>query len=323
MTTKVTEQQIKSYLLGELSEEEAERLEESLFTDDEVFSEVQAAEMSLVDEYVRNELSHEARTRFETQYLVTAERRQKVSEARLFHDELNAIRPMPEISQEKAGWFERAFGSWRFPAMQYASAALVLVLAISTGWLFYDGWKTRNELAMTRNSLVNSQTALNEQLAEKENELKEKLAEQRGNDSESLSALQTEVENLRRQLEDVKRKSPNTNTSFPQSPTIATILLPVARGGMTPITTVTITKDTKVLNVKIPVAADDGDSFEVLVKHDGNLVLKASIETTESSEGKILALALPSRAISTGKYDVVLKSNKGTEKTRSFMVAVK
>jgi hypothetical protein len=324
MTEKATEQQIKSYLLGELPEDEIEQLEESLFTDDELFSELQAAEMSLVDGYVRNELPHDERTRFEAEYLITPERRQKVSETKLFHDELNAIRPLPKISKQKAGWFEQVFGSWKLPVMQYGAAALILLMAISTGWLFYDNWKTRNQLAMAKTSLANSESVLNERLAEKEKELSNKLAEQRGEDSDSLSALQTEVDSLRRQLEDAKRKSSSSNTAIPQSPTIATILLPVARGGMNPITTVTITKETKVLNVRIPVAADDGDTFDVVVNHEGNPVMKKSpVKTTEGAEGKILALALPSRAISAGKYDIVLKSKNGTEKTRSFMVAVK
>ena len=323
MTDKATEQ-IKSYLLGELREDEVEQLEESLFTDDEVYSAVQAAEMSLVDGYVRNELPHDERTQFERQYLVTPERRQKVSEARLFHDELNAIRPMPEVSERRVGWFERVLGNWRLPVMQYASAALILLLAISTSWLFYSSWKTRNELAMARNELANSQSVLDERLAEKERELNDRMAEQRGEDSDSLSALQTEVDNLRRQLEEVKRKSSNANSSIPQSPTIATIFLPVARGGMNPITTVTVTKDTKVLNIRIPVAADEGDTFDVVVNHEGNPVMKKSaVKATEGAEGKILALALPLKAISAGKYDVVLKSNNGTEKTRSFMVVVK
>jgi hypothetical protein len=322
MTEKTTEQQIKSYLLGELSESEVEQLEESLFADDEMFSEIQAVEMSLVDGYVRNELPHDERERFETEYLVTPERRQKISQAKLFHNELNALRPMPEISEERSDWLSQIFGTWRLPAMQYASAALVFLLAISTGWLFYDNWKTRNELAMARTSLANSESVLNQSLAEKEAELNEKVAEQRGEGSESISALQTEIENLHRQLEDTKRKS--ANTSIAPSSTIATILLPLARGGVSPITTITITRETKVLNVKIPIAADEANEFNVAVMHEGNLVLKAaSIKATEGSEGKILTVGLPSRQLAPGKYDVVLKSDNGTEKTRSFMVAVK
>jgi hypothetical protein len=230
---------------------------------------------------------------------------------------------MPEIAETKAGWFERVFGSWKAPTLRYASAALILLLAISTAWLFYDARKTRNELAMARNSLANSESVLNDRLAEKENQLNEKLAEQRGESSESLSELQSEIESLRKQIEDAKRKSANANVSVPTSPTIATILLPVARGGMNAVPTIAIAKETKVLNVKIPLAADDGDTFDLTVSHDGRLVLKsASVKATQNANGKILMLALSSRPIAPGKYDVVLKDN-GSEKTRSFIVAVK
>ena len=322
MTEKATEQNIKSYLLGELPEAEVERLEESLFTDDDLLSEIEATEMSLVDGYVRNEMPQEERVRFEEQYLVTPERRQKVSDATLFHNELNAIRPMPEIVDVRTSWFERLLGSWKLPVMQYASAALILLLAISTSWLFYDGWKTRNELAMTRNSLANSETILNNRLAEKEQELNTRLAEQRGEDSDSLSTLQTEIDNLRQRLADAKRKSPDANTSIPQSPTIATIVLPISRGGINPITTATITKDTKVLNVRIPVGDDDGDVFDVAVSRDGKPVLnRAAVRAVNSADAKNLALSLPMPTA--GKYDINFKSSNGVDKTRSFLVAVK
>jgi hypothetical protein len=322
MTDKATEQQIKDYLLGELAENEVERVEESIFTDDELFSEAQAIEMSLVDGYVRNELPEEEKTRFETQYLVTPERRQKVSEAKLFHEELRAIRPLPQISEDRAKWFERIISGWRLPVMQYASAALILLLAISTSWLFYDGWKARRELAMARNSLANSETTLNERLAEKESQLNEKLAEQRGEDSESLSALQTEVDDVRRQLEAIKRKP--SNTSIAPSSTIATIFLPVVRGGMTPLTTATITKETKVLNVTVPIADADGEIFDIAISHDGRLILKRTgLRAVSGGEGKVLSIPLSAHNGSNGKYDVFLKSDNGTQKTRSFMVMVK
>jgi hypothetical protein len=66
------------YLLGQLSEEEAERLDELSIADDEVAWRLRAAEDDLVDAYVRGSLTDLARARFERVYLVTPKRRDKV-----------------------------------------------------------------------------------------------------------------------------------------------------------------------------------------------------------------------------------------------------
>src|SRR2546428_12517365 len=65
-------------LLGSLADTEAERLDELSITDDEVAWRLTAAENDLVDAYVRGELSGEALRRFETHYLSSQKRRDKV-----------------------------------------------------------------------------------------------------------------------------------------------------------------------------------------------------------------------------------------------------
>lgn len=327
MTTRTSdESQIKNYLLGELDDDEAARLEEEFFSDDESFAEFQAIEMALVDGYVRNHMPADERHLFETNYLATPERRARVSEAGIFHNELEDLRPAATTTKETYGWIERIFGGWNLsmPAVQYAGAALILVLALSAGWLIYDGLRTRNELMLARNSLANSETSLNERLAQREKELSDKLAELRGEDSESLSALQGEVDTLRQQLTEARRKNSEANTPSTQTPTIATILLPVGRGGVNPIATVRMTRETKVLNIRITVAAGDGDTFDVRIDHAGDTLMKTSgIKTIINAGGRIVSVSIPARQLTEGNYDVILHGQTGSEKTRSFLVAFK
>src|SRR5438045_3822587 len=94
MTWTSEQKEMGRFLLGELPDEDAERLEERLFSDDDSFAEMQAAEMELVDRYVRNQMSDAERRGFETNYLVTPEHRAKVAEARVFHNELEKLRPV-------------------------------------------------------------------------------------------------------------------------------------------------------------------------------------------------------------------------------------
>lgn len=323
MTGTAEKDQIDKYLLGELPEDEMERFEERLFSDDDAFLELQSAEMALIDSYTRNEMSADHRRRFESNYLVTPERQAKVAEARAFHNELSELAPVAVATRERPGWFERLFGglSIRMPAMQYAGAALVLLLALSTSWLIYDRGQTRKELLIAKNS----ETELNERLTRREQELNERLAEQRGEDSESLSALQNEVDSLRQQLDESRRKPPPGNAATPSyhTPLIATVFLSAGRGGGGAIPTIQISKDTKILNVKVPLSADETGKFGVEVTGPAGMILKRSGVVPTGGAEKVLNLSIPATKLEAGKYEVAMRDEKGVTKTRSFLIVVK
>ena len=231
---------------------------------------------------------------------------------------------MPQA--QTAGWFEKIFGGFGFsiPAMQYAAAVAFVVLGLSTAWLLFDGWRTRNELLVARNSLANSESSLNERLAQRETELDSKLAEQRGEDSESLSALQGEVDNLRQQLIEARHKNAGANSALPPTPTIATVFLATSRGGINMPANVEVSRETRILNIKVPVSPNDGDAFDITVNNAGKILIKMSgIKPVDGPEGRIVSLSVPAKQLQEGKYDVVLRSSSGTEKTRSFMLSFK
>lgn len=75
---------LRQYLLGELSDDSRQRVEETLLTDDDFYQELLIAEDELVDEYLAGALPAGARERFESHFLVTQARRQKLSFASSF-----------------------------------------------------------------------------------------------------------------------------------------------------------------------------------------------------------------------------------------------
>lgn len=70
------------YLLGSLPEDEAECLEEQVITDDLLASRLRGLEDDLVDAYVSGSLTGQTLRRFETFYLASPRRREKVAFAR-------------------------------------------------------------------------------------------------------------------------------------------------------------------------------------------------------------------------------------------------
>src|SRR5215475_4220397 len=78
------EELIVQYLLGSLPEEETERFDELCFVDDEFAERLSAVENDLVDTYVRGELSSRNLKRFDSHYLASPRRREKIRIARAF-----------------------------------------------------------------------------------------------------------------------------------------------------------------------------------------------------------------------------------------------
>lgn len=327
MTEEPSERKIEQYLLDELSEPEREEIEERLFADDNFFLEVQATEMGLIDRYVRKAVSAEERIKIEEKYLVTPERRKRVAEAATFHGELEGLRAhAPTASEEKKSWFERLFGDPGFslPAMQYAAAGLIAVMALGMGWLVYDGWKMRQELQLAQNAQREMEATLNDQLARKERELSEKLAEQDSDEAETLSALESEIEKLRQQLEEARRR-PSANTTAPPQriPTIATVILAGARGGNIA-SPISLDKGTKILNLQIPVGESKSSVFDITITRDSAVVLKAgNLKPRATKAGKILSVSIPTRHLSDGRYDALIQNKAGEEMTGSFVVTKK
>ena len=76
------ENELRQYLLGDLTEEARRRVEQRLLTEPDFLEELLAGEEELVDEYAGDELSGDERLKFERHFLCTTERRQQLSFAR-------------------------------------------------------------------------------------------------------------------------------------------------------------------------------------------------------------------------------------------------
>lgn len=92
-STKTDDRQLADYLLGLLPEEDVERLDEESIADDDVAARLSAVEDDLVDAYVAETLDQSMRARFETVYLMSPQRREKVKFARRFLAAVDRVSP--------------------------------------------------------------------------------------------------------------------------------------------------------------------------------------------------------------------------------------
>jgi hypothetical protein len=140
-------ERLQDYLLGLLPEEEVERLDEESIADDDVAARLSAVEDDLVDAYITETLDQSTRARFETVYLMSPQRRDKVKFARRFLaavDRMSTpsggavsaatgperVRPFPSKPEVIKPQERRATFNWAF-ATAAASMALACGLLVN------------------------------------------------------------------------------------------------------------------------------------------------------------------------------------------------
>ena len=127
---------ISRYLLHEADEQEQEEIQRRYFTDPEYLALLEAVEGDLIDAYVRRELSHAQRARFEKYFLCTRSRRERLRMAEALQQNLRPVRK-----------------TW--PRVALAIAASLLVIVGIAAWLFLA---TRNSQPATPQVIQRAET---------------------------------------------------------------------------------------------------------------------------------------------------------------------
>jgi hypothetical protein len=161
------DQRLARYLLGQLSEEEAERIDDLVSADEEVASRLRAVEDDLVDAYARGTLAEDTREQFQACYLIVPARREKVRFARSLLRRVDASglvsSGLASSKSASSGLVSsRPTSSWPQPAWHWALAAAAAVLLIASGVLVLQRARVREaptpaEAATTQDSQAASQ----------------------------------------------------------------------------------------------------------------------------------------------------------------------
>src|ERR1051325_2125922 len=127
-----TQTRLRNYLLGQCDEAECEAVETMVFTDDDLFEELQVLEDEIIDEYLNDKLSPEARVHFEEHFLAAPERIEQLRFASTFdrYVESKTTKPVPA----SLGWLHNFYTS---PARVAVFAVVLVVIALAAWQLFF------------------------------------------------------------------------------------------------------------------------------------------------------------------------------------------
>jgi len=123
--TNKDQTKVRDYLLGYLSEDEQEKIEERLMTDDEFFDELEISKNELIEEYRAGDLTADEAQRFGSGYLASAEGRSDYTFA-LALDSIEKPAPVPK----SANFFDPLISFFTPPRLKFAGVALSALLVI-------------------------------------------------------------------------------------------------------------------------------------------------------------------------------------------------
>jgi hypothetical protein len=289
------DQRLVRYLLGLLPDADTERLDELTIAEDEVADRLRAVEDDLVDDYVRGTLTGEPLERFESVYLASPRRREKVSFARSFlhsvaraadsaaqgtRDEIQPPQAKPAVATPSPAWPVRrlASRSWSrpTPGSTWIVAAAAALLLVTSGTLLVQDLRLRTILATAQNErgrLERRAQELEQQL-KVEGEAHDKALAELNRVNASLAAL-----------EQAAAAVPPTAGSGALTATMALVLMPQTRAAG-PIATVAIPPGTDRAVFELRLESNDFPAYLVALKDPGtNRILWQSVQLTVASPG--------------------------------------
>jgi hypothetical protein len=269
---------LTGYLLGSLSAEAVEHLDELSIADEEFLARLTGVENDLVDAYVRGELAGDTVEQFKRAYLSSPLRIRKVEFAQtllMFEQRSgSAVAAAPaktfENGRQATSFWQRlimpsAFPAWGFAAATLAAAALYLTV---------ENVRLRNELSRAQNQ----QAMLTKQ----------------------VDAQRSAIVAKAKELEQVPASQPNLDGLK----TIAALLVPPTRGaGRLPI--LSVAPDTNIVVLLLTLESDDFPAYRVGLKEAASnqtVWNSANLEAAPGAGNKTVAVSFPARLLKQQNY---------------------
>lgn len=297
MKTETDNQKIIAYLLGDLPEAETEIFDERSFTDDAFAERLTAAENDLIDGYIQGDLSGESLKKFESVYLATPLRRQKVEFAKSLQTIAGREQIETQPKQETVGFFS-FLKNYRLQISLAFGALAVLILGV---W-FFTTRRISPEIVVQNTPTPSPQNQTN---VEKEREVA--VIDSNANFPVNNNDLPQNKEPVNENRTPANKNPNNENTVQPKErPTVtppkitlaSIVLAPALRNNQ--LKTFPISKDITDVAVRLELESDDFPLYRVALSDEAgnNLRQFANLRTRRNS----LNVRVPAKSLKSGIY---------------------
>jgi hypothetical protein len=311
---------IRRYLLGDLSEQEREQVEQRLMSDDDLYQQLLVAEDELIDEYVSDELPEQERAKFSRHFLSVPELRQDVKFAAslkkhaLETAQRDVIAPKPAAPARISpfGWLGTLFTR---PAFGASLAALLLAAVVLAAWLATQNSQLKRQLGQlqaTRQSPTPESTpGLQEQLAS-ERLRNEQLSAELRRQQELLADESRKLQQVRETQG--QQQSANARTQTTRQGVAAFVVLALTPGVVRDsgeLKKVSLSPDTREVRVRLDLAAGGYRGYHAALRAaDGREVWTA--RGLRATRAKYVQVNIPAKLLKPDDYQILLSGVTST-----------
>ena len=279
------------YLLGALSDDERDQLEQRYFSDTAEFDEIEIAEDDLVDAYIRGQLTADDSRRFEIVASSSPRLRERVEFAKLLSQKTEAspVAAVEEVPKRRSWWQLFAFDQ---PG-RLASAFGVLLVLLG-GLLVFGAWlqvRQRSEAMAAREAA----------LEQRRQEIERLVAQSKANNEQWASDVQTKEAQLREREQAVQEIEP----ARPPSDIVARLFLqPGATRAEGRNSETTLTRNTTRIRFNLDVTDSDSQRYRAtVVTPDQKAISRPQILTPRKNRsGDFIILEVPAKGLSAGDF---------------------
>ena len=287
-------QVITEYLLGSLPEVETERLDELSVTSQEFTESLSASEKDLIDAYVQGELSGAMLAQFESYYLASPVRRERVEFAEAFrvfarkHTAFgdSSIRGPAELGRKrKGGWRStlNIFGG-HYLALQWGLAAAAVVFIAAGAFLLVQNARLRQQVSLEQ--------AHRDELQQREMLLQKELDQQRG----SNTLIEQELAQVRQERARLEEELKNSGKLPISGTAIASFVLTPQMRGVGQAQSVSIPINTVRVIMRLNLEPNDYQTFAVILIDQSNhqvLWRSGKLKARPQGENRALNVSFP------------------------------
>lgn len=313
-------QQLTQYLLGALPEAQAEAFDELSFVDDDFVARLEAVENDLVDAYVRGEIAGRELAAFESHYLASPRRREKVAFAKSLQEfaaQQIATLPVTATASEevraeqpvtKEPWWRALVNFFSVPnlTLQWGMATAALVMLLAGGWFVWETMRLRGQISSSQTEFAT--------LQQREKDLQTQIEQQRNANTKTLEQLNQELTRTQQQLaqlqqQELARQQAKVELPNAESRLVQLELTPQLRG-VGQASTLKVPVGTAFAVMQLETEDDDYQSYQaevVSLAGDRLLWKSGKLKARLRGNAKIIDLKVRANRLAPGEYVVRLK----------------
>jgi anti-sigma factor RsiW len=312
------------YLLGLLPEAEAEVCDEMSIIDDEFAAHLQAAEDDLIDAYVRGELAGHERAQFESYYLASPRRREKVNFARALQKFVDGAAPaavalaaaetarpasadetkLPATpsATERPSRRKALLSLFAVPhlSLQWGFAAAAAVTLLAGGWLLFETLRLRGQ--------VDRAAAERGMLRQREQELQTQLERQQAG-AEGLARAsrqnEEELKRMRAKLAELEQRAKLQPPPLPAELNIAHFDLAPQTRGVGQVATLTVPPGADYVALQLDLESDGYISYRAALRSQGSKQIvweSGTLEARARDTGKVIDISIRAGLLTSQRY---------------------